>query len=100
MSAPIPFHLETTDSTLNGRVDLPILPGERPAVVICVEGSLEWGFLPYLATLLAARGFVAIRVEARELAGLLAVLEALFEANGTIAPGRVDRRRLGLFGHG
>ena len=61
------------------------------------EGFPEWGFLPYLAALLAARGFVAIRPEIRGLADLLAVLDATGE---TIAPGRVDRRHLGLFGHG
>jgi uncharacterized protein len=102
VSETVPFHLETMDSKLNGLVDLPSAPGERPAVVIChgFEGFLEWGFLPYLAALLAARGFVAIRfnfTRGRELADLLAVLEATGE---TIAPGRVDRRRLGLFGHG
>lgn len=101
VSEPVPFLLETPDSTLNGLIDLPLPsgePGERPAVVIChgFEG-LSWGFLPYLATLLAARGFVAIRTEGRQAADLIAVLEA---AGGTIAPGRVDRRRLGLFGHG
>jgi dienelactone hydrolase len=99
VSAPVPFRLETPDSTLNGLIDLPAVPGERPAVVIChdADGFPEWGFLPYLAELLAARGFVAIRAEIRELADLLAVLGATGE---TIAPGRVDRRHLGLFGHG
>jgi dienelactone hydrolase len=98
VSETVPFRLEITDSTLNGLVDLPAAPGERPAVVIChgFEG-LEWGFLPYLAALLAARGFVAIRIASSDPANLLAVLEATGE---TIAPGRVDRRRLGLFGHG
>lgn len=98
VSETVPFHLETPGSTLNGLVDLPALPGERPAVVIHhgFEG-VEWSFLPHLAALLAARGFVAIRTESRELADLLAILEATGE---TIAPGRVDRRRLGLLGHG
>lgn len=99
VSEPVPFRLETPDSTLKGLIDLPALPGERPVVVICSgsTGFLEWGFLPYLAALLAARGFVAIRTEASQLADLHAVLEA---AGETIAAGRVDRRRLGLFGHG
>ena len=84
---------------MSGLIDLPVLSGERPAVVIC-HGSTdfpEWAFLPYLAALLAARGIVAIRTGARQPGELLAVLDALGE---TIAPGRVDRRRLGLFGHG
>jgi pimeloyl-ACP methyl ester carboxylesterase len=100
VSEPVPFRLETSDSILKGLVDLPAVPGERPAVVICHDhgNSMEWGFLPYLAALLAARGFVAIRFEGTQPADLLAVLDA---AGGeTIAPGRVDRRRLGLFGHG
>ncbi|HSG38982.1 MAG TPA: alpha/beta hydrolase, partial [Thermoanaerobaculia bacterium] len=110
------------DSLLHGLADLPDLPGERPAVVIChgFKGFMEWGFFPHLATLLAERGYVAIRFNvsgtgmlpgdelvtdpdafrantySRELADLLAVLEA---TGGTIAPGRVDRERLGLFGH-
>ncbi|HSS49946.1 MAG TPA: dienelactone hydrolase family protein [Thermoanaerobaculia bacterium] len=97
VSEPVPFRLETPDSTLNGLLDLPAIPGERPAIVIChgFEG-LEWGFVPYLAALLAARGFVSIRTGGHRLADLLAVLDGLGE---TIAPGRVDRRR-GLFGHG
>ncbi len=67
-------------------------------MVICgFKGFLEWGFFPYLAALLATRGFVVIRSESRELADVLTVLDATGE---TVAPGRVDRRRLGLFGHG
>lgn len=99
MSEPVPFRLETADSTLNGLIDLPALLGERPSVVICPgsSGFPEWGFLPSLAALLAARGFVAIRAGARQPRDLLAVLEALGDP---IAPGRVDRSRLGLFGHG
>ncbi|HYX25119.1 MAG TPA: hypothetical protein VFC23_13280 [Thermoanaerobaculia bacterium] len=106
-SETIPFRLETPASILNGLIDLPAAPGERPAVVIChgCEGFMEWGFFPYLATLLAARGFVAVRFNLSgagpqpgdEPADLLAVLAATGE---TLAPGRVDRRRLGLFGHG
>ncbi|MEA2605207.1 MAG: uncharacterized protein QOF89_6199 [Acidobacteriota bacterium] len=122
MSETIPFHLETPSSILHGLIDLPDAPGERPAVVIChgFKGFMEWGFFPYLATLLAERGFVAVRFNlsgtgmrpkdelvtdpdafrantyGREVADLLAVLEATGE---TLAPGRVDRDRLGLFGH-
>jgi uncharacterized protein len=122
MSETVPFTLETGAAVLRGLVDLPDEPGERPAVVIChgFKGFMEWGFFPSLAALLAERGFVAVRFNlsgagmlpgdevvtdpgafrentySRELADLLAVLDAVGE---TIAPGRVDRRRLGLFGH-
>ncbi len=122
MSETVPFTLETGSGTLHGLVDLPDLPGERPTVVIChgFKGFMEWGFFPYLAALLAERGFVAVRFNLsgtgmrpgdelvtdpdafrdntyrRELADLLAVLEATGE---TLLPGRVDRNRIGLFGH-
>ena len=122
MSETLPFVLETGATSLHGLVDLPDAPGKRPTVVIChgFKGFMEWGFFPYLAHLLAERGFVAVRFNlsgtgmrpgdelvtdpeafrentySRELADLLAVLEATGE---TIAPGRVDRGRLGLFGH-
>lgn len=124
MSQTAPFTIETpAGQTLHGLVDLPDnAPGERPVVVIChgFKGFMEWGFFPYLATLLAERGFVAVRfnvagtgqqpgddlvtdpeafkanTHSRELADLLAVLEALGE---TIAPGRVDRHKIGLVGH-
>jgi len=122
MSETVPFVLQTGATPLHGLVDLPDAPGERPTVVIChgFKGFMEWGFFPYLAHLLAERGFVAVRFNlsgtgmrpgdervtdpeafrentySRELADLLAILEATGE---TIAPGRVDRGRLGLFGH-
>jgi pimeloyl-ACP methyl ester carboxylesterase len=122
MSERVPFAVEAGSAILHGVADLPDLPGERPAVVIChgFKGFMEWGFFPHLASLLAERGFVAVRFNlsgagmrpgdelvtdlaafrentySRELADLLAVLASLGE---TIAPGRVDRRRLGLFGH-
>ncbi|HEV8582671.1 MAG TPA: alpha/beta fold hydrolase [Thermoanaerobaculia bacterium] len=122
MSETAPFVLEAGTSALHGIVDLPDEPGERPTVVIChgFKGFMEWGFFPSLAALLAERGFVAVRFNlsgagmrpgdervtdvaafrdntySRELADLLAVLSAVGE---TVAPGRVDRRRLGLFGH-
>jgi dienelactone hydrolase len=78
---------------MSALVDLPDpgrFPGPRPAVVIChdVEGA-DHGFLPHLATLLAERGFVTVRVDAvpeeLDLAGLSE---------------RIDGSRLGLFGHG
>src|SRR5436305_13109703 len=98
MTDPTPFTLETSEGFRQGLVDLPEAPGERPAVVICPgsAGLLEWAFFPYLATLLAARGFVAVRVDGG-LEDLLATLEA---TGREIAPGRVDPTRLGLFGHG
>ena len=122
MSETVPFTLETESAVLHGFVDLPDAAGERPAVVIChgFKGFMEWGFFPHLAALLAERGFVAVRFNlsgagmlpgdelvtdvdafrentySRELADLQAVLAA---AGETIAPGRVDRRRVGLFGH-
>ncbi|HET9225293.1 MAG TPA: alpha/beta fold hydrolase [Thermoanaerobaculia bacterium] len=111
-----------TLGNLHGLIDLPEEPGERPAVVIChgFKGFQEWGFFPYLAALLADRGFVVIRfnlsgagmlpgddlvtdpgaftanTHGKELSDLLSVLEA---TGRTLAPGRVDRNRLGLFGH-
>src|SRR5262245_61868800 len=123
MSETVPFTLETGDSTtLHGLADLPDAPGPRPAVVIChgFKGFMEWGFFPYLADLLAARGFVAIRFNLsgsgmqpgdelvtdpgafqantcrQEVADLLAVLAAV---GVSVVPGRVDRSRMGLFGH-
>lgn len=123
VTATTPFTLEAPSGvTLHGLLDLPEAPGERPTVVIChgFKGFMEWGFFPYLATLLAERGFAAVRFNvsgsgmrpgdelvtdpqafrentySRELGELLAVLAATGE---TIAPGRVDRDRLGLFGH-
>ena len=49
--------------SLSGILDLPSLPGPRPTVLIChgFKGFMEWGFFPYLAALLAERGFVAVR---------------------------------------
>jgi pimeloyl-ACP methyl ester carboxylesterase len=108
--------------TLRGVVDLPEMPGRCPAVVIChgFKGFMEWGFFPPLAELLAQRGFVTVRFNlagsgmqpgdelvsdprafsantySAEVADLLRVLEA---TGNEIAPDRVDRGRLGLFGH-
>lgn len=126
MSETVPFTLDigrdNDGALLHGLAHLPDLPGERPAVVIChgFKGFMEWGFFPCLADLLAERGHVAVRFNlsgtgmrpgdelvtdpeafrantyGRELSDLLAVLAATGE---TIAPGRVDRQRLGLFGH-
>ncbi|HEX6861807.1 MAG TPA: alpha/beta fold hydrolase [Thermoanaerobaculia bacterium] len=122
MSAPTPFTLDIPLGTLHGLVDFADEPGLRPTVVVChgFKGFMEWGFFPYLATLLAERGMTVIRFNlsgtgmrpgdelvtdpdafrantyGREVEDLLAVLAATGE---TIAPGRVDRGRIGLFGH-
>jgi len=122
MSETVPFTLQAPTALLHGLADLPDEPGERPAVVIChgFKGFMEWGFFPALAALLAERGYVAVRFNlsgtgmrpgdelvtapdafrantySRELAELLAVLDA---TGGSIAPGRVDRDRIGLLGH-
>ncbi len=108
--------------TLRGTVDLPAEPGHRPTVVCAhgFKGFQEWGFFPYLGELLAERGFVVVRFNfsgsgmlpgeelvsdleafrtntvAQELAELEDVLAAL---EPRIVPGRVDLRRLALFGH-
>jgi len=123
VSEPLPFVLDGPSGPLHGLVDLPAKPGPRPAVVVChgFKGFMEWGFFPYLAALLADRGFTVVRfnlwgsglrpgedrvsdtvafradTHGRELADLLAIMEAT--ADGGIAQGRVDPARLGLFGH-
>jgi dipeptidyl aminopeptidase/acylaminoacyl peptidase len=126
MATTTPFTLPApSGAVLDGLVDLPdpqLHPGARPAVVIChgFKGFMEWGFFPHLGTLLAERGFVAVRfnlsgsgmrpggdrvddpeafranTHSREVEDLLAVLAA----TGTgIASGQVDPARIGLFGH-
>jgi pimeloyl-ACP methyl ester carboxylesterase len=118
-----PFLLDGPSGPLHGLVDLPAKPGPRPAVVVChgFKGFMEWGFFPYLAALLAERGFAVVRfnlwgsglrpgedrvgdlaafradTHGRELADLSTVMEAA--AGGALAPGRIDPARLGLFGH-
>src|SRR5262245_29396147 len=63
VSETVPFTVEAGGTTLHGIADLPDLPGERPAVVVChgFKGFMEWGFFPYVASLLAERGFAAVR---------------------------------------
>lgn len=126
MTSTAPFTLSTPSGvSLDGLVDLPdpqLHSGARPAVVIChgFKGFMEWGFFPSLGTLLAERGFVAVRfnlsgsgmrpgrdrvddpdafranTHSREVDDLMAVLAA----TGTeIAAGLVDTERIGLFGH-
>lgn len=124
-----PFTLPTpSGALLDGLVDLPDPqrhPGLRPAVVVChgFKGFMEWGFFPHLGTLLAERGFVAVRfnlsgsgmrpgrdrvddpeafranTHSREIEDLLAILAATAATGSEIAPGRVDPARIGLFGH-
>jgi dienelactone hydrolase len=123
MSIVEPFKLDRPGGgVLRGLVDLPEVPGRCPAVVIChgFKGFMEWGFFPAVAELLAQRGFVTVRFNlagsgmqpgdelvsdprafsantySAELSDLLRVLEA---TGHEIANDRVDRGRLGLFGH-
>lgn len=109
--------------SLHGFLDLPDQPGPRPAVIVAhgFKGFMEWGFYPYLAELLAARGFAVLRFNfagagmgpgdelitdleafrhatvSGDLADLTALLAAVLEE--AVAPGRVDTQRIGLFGH-
>jgi len=126
MTSTTSFTLRTpAGATLDGLVDLPDPqrhPGPRPAVVVChgFKGFMEWGFFPYLGTLLAERGLVAVRfnlsgsgmrpgadrvddpeafradTHSLEVEELLAVLTA---TGSEIAADRVDSARIGLFGH-
>ncbi|MCB1033588.1 MAG: alpha/beta fold hydrolase [Acidobacteria bacterium] len=122
MSETTPFTLEVAPGTaIHGVVDLPEASGPRPAVIIChgFKGFMDWGFFPYLAALLAARGFTVIRFNfsgsgmepggdrATDLEGFressfsgdLRDLLAVLEAAPSLAPGRVNPQRLGLIGH-
>ncbi len=118
------FDVELQDGKhLVGTLDLPAGSGPAPAIVCAhgFKGFMEYGFLPYLAELLAARGFVVARFNfssagmqpgdervtdteafkhgliSKDRRELALVLEAL--AAGKIAPGRVDATRVGLLGH-
>ncbi len=57
------FRHRVGSHNLHGVAHLPDESGAKPAVVIChgFKGFMDWGFFPYLAELLADRGFVAIR---------------------------------------
>ncbi|MCH9649750.1 MAG: alpha/beta fold hydrolase [Deltaproteobacteria bacterium] len=118
-----PFTTSTDGGvSLHGLVDLPeSASAPSPVVVLChgFKGFMEWGFFPYLAELLAARGFIAVRFNfsgsgmlpgeervadleafransfSADLADLLVVLDSLEE----ITDGRGDLSRLGLMGH-
>lgn len=120
---PQPFTLEPpTGRPLHGLVDYPTDTAPRPAVVIChgFKGFMEWGFFPYLAALLAERGYVAVRFNfsgagqrpgedrvsdraafrantySQEVEDLEAVLAAL---GGEVGGQRVAPGTIGLFGH-
>ena len=123
----IPFELTTSHGTaLHGIFTAADLPGRRPAVVIChgFKGFQEWGFFPYIAELLAARGFHAVRFNfsgggmrpgdalvtdldafrgatfGRDLDELLWLVEHVDALDPErIDPDRVDTGRIGLFGH-
>ncbi len=118
------FRLEVPSGRrLAGYLDLPASSAPSPAIVCAhgFKGFMEYGFFPYLAELLAARGFVVVRFNfssagmqpgdervtdpaafkrgliTADRAELLAVLDAV--AAGRLAAGRIDARRLGLMGH-
>lgn len=118
-----PFHLDLpTGRQICGTVTLSDLPGPRPAVIVShgFKGFQEWGFFPSVAELLAERGFTVVRfnfpscgmqpgdelvtdLDAFRTGTVSADLDALLSVVGSvghrIAAGRVDRERLGLFGH-
>ena len=118
-----PFSIDLGSSRpVQGMVHLPPRPGQHPAVVIChgFKGFMDWGFFPYLADLLASRGFVTIRFnfsgsgvrpgddrvsdfEAFKTATLtkdLAELTGLIDGLGTaLAPGHIATDRIGVLGH-
>ena len=118
-----PFQLETENGrTIQGIVDFEDHSTTQPVVVIChgFKGFMEWGFFPYLANLLAERGFVAVRFNftgsgmkpgdqlvtdpesfrhatfSRDLEDLCTVLGAL---GSKLAPDQADATRIGLMGH-
>lgn len=58
------FGIEFDDGrVVYGVVDFPDLEGPRPTIVLChgYKGFYWWGFNPYLAELLRARGFTVVR---------------------------------------
>jgi uncharacterized protein len=118
------FHLDVASGRrLAGYLDLPASSAPAPAIVCAhgFKGFMEYGFFPYLAELLAGRGFVVVRFNfssagmapgdervtdteafrhgliTDDRAELLEVLAAV--AGGRLAAGRVDPDRLGLMGH-
>lgn len=117
-----PFTITTPQGrTLHGEVDRPTDEDRRPVVIIAhgFKGFMEWGFFPYLAELLASRGFAVIRYNnsgagmrpgdelvsdeeafakatfSNDVDDLLAIVAAVPEI--LEEHGRADR--IGLFGH-
>lgn len=117
-----PFALETPrGDTLYGTIDRTSRPGKRPVVVIChgFKGFQEWAFLPYVAELMAARDFAAVRFNfpgsgmrpgdalvtdldafraatpSRDVEDLLFLVDRLAELDRE----HLDPDRTGLFGH-
>lgn len=117
------FSLDTPHGTrLDAILHLPKGSGKRPCVVIChgFKGFMDWGFFPYLAELLAQRGFGAVRFNfsgagvqpgedrvsdpdafrhatyTRELADLLAMLDHVAT---DLDRRHIDPDRIGLIGH-
>lgn len=119
-----PFTLTSSEgAVLHGLLDLPDhRPEPQPTIVVAhgFKGFMEWGFFTPLAELLASRGLAVVRFNfsgtgvlpgedrvsdleafrrntpSRERDELLTILGALGK---TIAPGRIDPNRIGLFGH-
>jgi pimeloyl-ACP methyl ester carboxylesterase len=109
--------------TLHGVIDRSDEAARRPTLVDChgFKGFMEWGFHPYLAELLAARGFTVVRFNfassgmrpgdelvtdeeafattpiGDDVDDLHRILQALHD--GELAAEHVDPERLGLFGH-
>ncbi len=123
----VPFVLEPVGDAdgiqgpIHGAIHLPETGEPRPAVVVChgFKGFMDWGFHPYLAELIAARGYVVVRwnqpssgmrpgdervtdLEAFHDQTVSADVEALvrvLDVLGTdLAPGRFDGR-IALVGH-
>jgi len=123
MSSSTRLTISIGDRQLQGLIETSDRPGPRPTVVVChgFKGFMEWGFFPYLASLLCGRGFTTVRfnfhgngmrpgdslvtdIEAfrhatfsQDLSDLLALLE--FATTAPECRESVDPTRLGLFGH-
>jgi len=116
------FSLEVGQRHVHGVYRASETTGRRPTVIIChgFKGFMDWGFFPYLAELLAERGFCTVRFNfsgsgmspgdeivtdpeafrtatfSKDLRELRAVLEAV---GRTIAPNRADPERVAILGH-
>ncbi len=63
-TASTPFEARSREGkTLYGALDLPVGEDRLPVILIThgFKGFMEWGFFPYLAELLASRGFAVVR---------------------------------------